>query len=99
MIKLYKRVVCADGFSMSVQANEGAYCSPRITDARAYESCEIGFPTAYESALKEYAEEPDAPIIGGEVQTVYGWVPARVIQAIILKHGGQVSGECPPLIT
>ena len=25
-----KRVICADGFEMSVQAHAGAYCSPRV---------------------------------------------------------------------
>ena len=28
-----RRVVCADGFTMSVQAHQGAYCSPRMSGA------------------------------------------------------------------
>ena len=28
-----RRLVCADGFEMSVQAHDGAYCSPRIDNA------------------------------------------------------------------
>lgn len=96
-MKFYQRIVCADGFSMSVQASSFSYCSPRIDSAAAYEACEIGYPTARDSALEEYAEDPEAPIMDGQVQTVYPWVPASVIQAVIQKHGGQTKGECPPL--
>ena len=96
-MRFYKRVVCADGFSMSVQAHEGSYCSPRASDVEFYESVEIGFPSARDPLLKNYAENPDADIVGGEVQTVYGWVPAGVVRAVIRSHGGQVGGECPPL--
>ena len=87
-----ERVECADGFSMSVQASEGHYCSPRNNGAIAYESVEIGFPSAAEPLLAEYAEEPDKP-----TETVYGWVPADIVKAVIAKHGGQVSGQLPHL--
>jgi len=85
-------VKCADGFRMSVQASGGHYCSPRDDDASAYESVEIGFPSAAEPLLMEYAESADRP-----TKTVYGWVPADVVKAVIAKHGGQVSGQLPPL--
>ena len=38
-----KMVVCASGFKMSVQAHNGAYCSPRIDNAEKYTHVEIGF--------------------------------------------------------
>ena len=41
--KLNQAVVCADGFSMSVQANATAYSMPRITGAPVYD--EPGDPT------------------------------------------------------
>lgn len=90
-IKLNKKVVCKDGFEMSVQANEGAYCSPRITGAERYDSCEVGYPSEHEELILEFAEDPDsAP------NTVYGWVPTDRISLVIAKHGGMVSGEVPP---
>ena len=92
MRKFYERLVCTDGFSMSVQANEGAYCTPRENDQSEYASVEVGFPSEEEPLIMEYAENPDDP-----TETVYGWVPAHVIRKVIVKHGGISTGEHPPL--
>ena len=48
-----KQVVCKDGFKMSVQANDSAYCSPRINNAERYTSVEIGFPSEKEELTKK----------------------------------------------
>ena len=85
-----KRVVCADGFSMSVQAHQSAYCSPRIDNAEKYTSVEIGFPSAREPMLMEYCDEPGAPL-----DTVYGYVPVQVVNTVLAKHGGIVEGNVP----
>ncbi len=77
-----KRIVCTDGFSMSVQANEGSYCTPR-DDIGPWSACEIGFPSEPEQAIVSYAEDADKP-----TETVYGWVPVDVVDAVIAKHGG-----------
>ena len=94
----YQRVVCADGFTMSVQASSFSYCSPRIDNADFYSSVEVGFPSGLDSRLQEYAENPDAvlDVERGEVLTVYPYVPVSVIAAVIQSHGGQVGGELPP---
>ena len=84
-------VECADGFKMSVQAHEGAYCTPRATNAHTYTLVEVGFPNRRETLLIKYAEDPDAL-----TETVYGWVPVQLVTDIIAKHGGMVSGEVPP---
>jgi len=80
---------------MSVQANEMAYCSPRVNDAARYTAAEVGYPSEYEPLLMEWCD-------GGEpLNTVYGWVPADRISLVCAKHGGVVSGELPagiPLI-
>ena len=85
-------IECRDGFSMSVQAGNGHYCSPR-DDVGPYTHVEVGFPSSYDYYLHEYAEYPDKP-----TDTVYGWVPADTIQLCIDAHGGMVSGELPPLV-
>lgn len=90
-VKFFKRVVCSDGFSMSVQAHDGSYCHPRRGGAEIYESVEVGFPSAREPLLLEWADTPLAP-----TETVYGWVPVAVVRRVIEKHGGMVSGEVPP---
>ena len=86
-----KRVICADGFEMSVQAHQTAYCSPRIDNAEKYTSVEIGFPSEVEPMLMEYCDEPGAPL-----DTVYGYVPVQTVTNVIAKHGGIMSGEVPP---
>ena len=91
-MKLNKPVECADGFTMSVQAHQGAYCSPRCDNAEKYTAAEVGFPNRVEPLLLDFAEDSDRP-----TDTVYGWVPAKVIVNVIAKHGGMVDGELPPL--
>jgi len=85
-----EKIVCADGFSMSVQASRHNYCTPRVDDARAYDEVEIGFPNAYEPLIAKYAED-DEDYTG----TVYGWVPADIVTLVCVKHGGVASGEMP----
>jgi len=97
MRKHFERVVCADGFSVSVQASDFNYCSPRDSIGP-WSQVECGFPTSKDPALEEWAEDPDAPIEGGLVQTVYGWVPSEVIMRVIESHGGVVSGELPDMV-
>ena len=86
-----KRIECADGFSMSVQASSFNYCQPRVDNASAYEEVEVGFPSSPESLLSSYAEDPSKP-----TETVYGWVPSEVVLNVVAKHGGIVSGDLPP---
>ena len=87
----FKEVVCADGFSMSVQASETHYCSPRETGAEKYTAVEVGYPNPPEPLLMYLAEEPDKPCM-----TVYPFVPAQLVALVIAKHGGMVSGQLPP---
>tara|TARA_R110002074_G_scaffold271332_1_gene443031 strand:+ start:144 stop:440 length:297 start_codon:yes stop_codon:yes gene_type:complete len=85
-----KRIECADGFTMSVQANTGAYCHPRVDNAEAYEEVEVGFPNRPESLLKSYAEDE-----ANLTETVYPYVPSQVVVDVIAKHGGILSGQLP----
>ena len=87
-------VVCADGFTVSIQASYSHYCSPR-TDADMYGSVELGFPNAPDSLIKEYADDYGEGI--DYTATVYAYVPADIVIKLINKHGGIVSGQCPPL--
>ncbi len=90
MFKMNKKVVCKDGFSMSVQANSTSYCNPRVSNADKYNEVEIGYPNRSEDLLLEYAEDCDRP-----TETVYPYVPAPVVTMVIAKHGGMVEGELP----
>jgi hypothetical protein len=88
--RLNKKIVCSDGFSMSIQANEYAYCEPRHADAKQYTSVEVGYPSEPEELLMQYAESPTRP-----TDTIYGYVPVALVYAVIVKHGGMISGHLP----
>lgn len=79
---LAKRVTCADGFSLSVQATWGSYCSPRSNVGHWY-SVEVGFPSAKPELIMQYAEQAEIP-----TQTVYGYVPIELVEQLIELHGG-----------
>jgi hypothetical protein len=79
---LAKRIVCADGFSLSVQATHGAYCSPR-QNLGPWSAVEVGFPSAAPELIMEYAEQPEIP-----TETVYGYVPIELVERLIAMHGG-----------
>lgn len=78
------RIYCMDGFTLSVQAGETLYCSPRDNYGPWY-SVEVGFPS-------ERVEEFIPYIDGGEdadpTGSVYGYVPIDIVEKVIADHGG-----------
>lgn len=78
------RVVCKDGFSISVQASSCHYCIPRVSNSPSYEAVELGFPSEADSIISDYAEESDL------LNSVYGYVPVDVVDSLLEKHGGIV---------
>ncbi len=88
--KNYKFVYFKSGFGVSIQANTTNYCTPR-NDSGPYTEVELGFPTAPESLIVGYADDAERP-----TETVYGYVPIGVVQALTVKHGGIDEGELPP---
>ena len=75
-------LTCADGFSLSIQGNQYAYCTPRH-DGDEFDAVEVGFPSAAPELIGQYAEEPDRP-----TKTVYGYVPTLLVNQLIDLHGG-----------
>jgi hypothetical protein len=84
---LAKRIVCADGFSLSVQATHGAYCSPR-NNTGPWHEVEVGFPSAAPELIMNRAEDPEKP-----TKTVYGYVDIELVEQLIDMHGGIVHQE------
>ena len=83
-----KRIKCKDGYSLSVQAHHGSYCQPRNNVGPWYQ-VEVGFPSDRpDNAVMRYAEEPEHP-----TETVYGYVPIELVEALIDSHGGMAEGE------
>ena len=82
-------IICADGFSMSVQVGYSLYSTPKKI-AKRYSAVEIGYPSEPEELIKEYAEF--APFDEDEnpdyTDTVYPYVPVGVVDKVLKKHGG-----------
>jgi hypothetical protein len=80
----FERVTCANGLSLSIQASETAYSTPRRNvEATSYTAFEIGFPSESIEKLLEYAEDR-----GNPTNTVYPYVPYKLIQTILEDNGG-----------
>lgn len=80
------RIVCSDGFSLSVQASKMHYCTPR-NDIGPYTEVEVGFPSIKIEEFMPYAEDWDFP-----TETVYARVPVEIVLQVINSHGGVLQG-------
>ena len=80
------QIVCVDGFSMSVQVGFSLYSTPKRVDKR-YSAVEIGFPSDHEPLIEKWAENlfEDSPDF---TDTVYPYVPVKVVNEVLKKHGG-----------
>ena len=80
------RIVCADGFEMSVQAGSHWYCYPRanLRDGN-YSEVEVGYPSDIEPLIMSYAEGGGKT---GYTENVYAYVPVDLIDEVLEKHGG-----------
>jgi len=82
------RIVCKDGVSLSVQASEFHYCSPRENDAEPYLSKEVGYIKDAEGKQLIPPRSWKAYSDGEFPSSVYGYVPVALIEKFIKKHGG-----------
>ena len=89
-MRRFEFVRCEDGFGISIQASRTSYCIPQ-NDIGPYTQVELGFPTIPDFLISKYAEMPDSL-----TETVYGYVPVGIVKALLIKHGGPVSGTMPP---
>ena len=80
-----KRLICNDGFSVSIQCGYMFYSTPRtdLEAAREYSAFELGFPSRADELISEYAEDKENP-----TDTVYPCVPRTVVEQLINNHGG-----------
>ena len=82
------QIVCSDGFKMSVQVGPHLYSEPKKV-AKRYSKVEIGYPSEREPLLEEYVELPmfDENFVD-YTDTVYPYVPVKVVNQVLKKHGG-----------
>ena len=84
------KIVCSDGFEMSVQVGSSLYSTPKKV-AKRYSAVEIGFPSEYEPLIEEYAEtfyKDDGEDVTDYTDTVYPYVPVKIVDKVLKKHGG-----------
>lgn len=84
-VEVVPRLVLANQTSVSIQASEGHYCSPRKTlnSYSAYSMFEVGFP--------EWVVPPNYEMFFPKnSDDVFGFIPADVIQRVIDYNGGVV---------
>ena len=81
-------IVCEDGFTMSVQVGYSLYSEPKKI-AKRYSAVEIGYPSEPEELIKEYAElVPFDEDTTDYTDTVYPYVPVKIVDKVLKKHGG-----------
>ena len=96
-IEYNPRIVCADGFSMSVQAHAGSYCTPRQNEGP-HTHMEGGYPSSapLDPELLASRENACEGTTGGDpCETVYPYVAREVFEREFALHGGIVEGKLP----
>lgn len=72
-----RHIICKDGFELSVQASKYHYCYPRRTQ-KYYQEFEVMCDISMDKPLLERYHDG----------TICAYVPASVIERVILHHGG-----------
>ena len=83
-------IVCEDGFSMSVQVGYSLYSTPKKV-AKRYTAVEIGYPSEHEPLIEEFAEsfyKEDGEDVTDYTDTVYPYVPVKLVNKVLKRHGG-----------
>ena len=80
------QIVCVDGFTMSVQVGYSLYSEPKKV-AKKYSKVEVGYPSDHEPLIEKWAENlfEDMPDF---TDTVYPYVPVKIVNHVLKKHGG-----------
>ena len=79
------RIVCADGFNVSLQVNSGNYCESENgyrEFGKEFVSAEFGFTSIHEPMFAEYSENEE------DTTGSVGRVPVEVIDNCLVSHGG-----------
>tara|TARA_Y100001938_G_C8064376_1_gene419283 strand:+ start:1229 stop:1612 length:384 start_codon:yes stop_codon:yes gene_type:complete len=78
-------ILCTDGTIISVQASSTHYCSPKSDEAFAYGAVEI------------LIDKPNDPEGYNKTTKMESYCSADRLMRLIIKHGGIIGGQLPPL--
>lgn len=72
------RVFCKDGFEISIQAGSTDYSKPKSNlKSGNYKEVELGYPNMPDEFIEKYRSG-----------NIFPYVPIKVVEALIEKHGG-----------
>lgn len=77
------KIKCQSGLTLSVQADEARYCTPR-RDQGPYTTVEVGYPNREIPELMPYLENGSSD----PLQSLYVNVPVELIEQIVDENGG-----------
>jgi hypothetical protein len=72
---------------MSVQVGFSLYSTPKKV-AKRYSAVEIGYPSEHEPLIEEWAETFHQEDKTDYTDTVYPYVPVKIVDKVLKKHGG-----------
>ena len=75
-IKIRPRIICANGFGVSIQASDSHYCTPR-NNYGPYLRVEIGYPSDEVPEWRDYAENKVSLTI---LQKLKEWFMVRILK-------------------
>ena len=81
-LRLVPKIKCEDGFEFSCQASFCSYCTPDC-ETGPWTHFELGFPNMSDELIFPFAEDEN-----NLTDTVYPYVPEKIILSLIKKHGG-----------
>lgn len=76
------KIICLDGFCVSVQVGDSLYCTPRDNKGP-WTSVECGYPSESVPAWLDYATDPDEPCT-----SIYPYVPIELVVDEINRRNG-----------
>ena len=77
------RIELKSGLTMSIQGGKNSYSNPKGNWNTDYTTMEVGFPSEVVQELLQYAKDIDEPL-----DTVYAYVPVKVLVKIVQDNGG-----------
>ena len=90
------KVICADGYRISIQASSAHRCTPKETNAVKYNSVEV-LVYEFDELLAEYIDDNNHSNNIGGMHMIGSYVPSELVIKLLKKHGGAIQGEIPPM--
>ena len=86
--ELRKQLVCNDGTTLSVQASEDHWCSPRSSYVNYYTDDIEFFDYSSVEVWCVSADVPDSWVEYGDDDNPYAYIPVTLVEKFIDSHGG-----------